>query len=581
MKTILLFPLVALALLLAAPGPAAEVPARTDFSTLNNGAPEHSYRHRSIRAYLPKAELSRRNKVGNYSSFENPTGIFFSPGEEVTLTLSGSEGQRIVLIVHDFEQGGTHDEYPLSEGSNHLIIAHRGLGYLDYRSDSPDSAPAVQVDIQGGRVNGIFTRHDSEATWKSLLAHAQCNILDLIGERCQLAYDVESLRKGCPEDGPALLALYDEIIRLEQEDILGWDRDGSHPGNHIHGRVQWGGFMHADGMGAAFHVSTIPGLANPASLRRGAWGVAHEFGHVNQTRPGLCWVGTAEVTNNIFSAWVNFSLNPRNMRLEHEFIQNFDKRPMIGGRFDCYINNALVRRRLWQFHGGPDDGNSAPPTNRTGDHFVSVCPFWQLQLYMAVARGKKDFYPSIFHHIRTTDEKALSQGQLRVLFFKRACDAAHLNLSEFFVKLGILAPIDRMVEDYASRHMTITPDMCREALEYAARYPKPDSSVLFYITGNSVDIFADKLPIRRPKDTAAPEICNGCIEMPADRWENAVAFEAYAGKKLLRISLRGLGQKDGISTTIICPPGTDTVKAVQWDGKRFTILAPTAASTAP
>lgn len=552
---------------------AGSVPKGTDISTLNKGAIEQNYRNRSFRAYLPVREVSRRAKIGSYSAFENPTGIFFREGEKATLTVAGSRGQEIKLIVRDFEQGGTHDEYPLSEGKNTITLRHQGLGYIDYRSLEPHKAPAIRISFQGGQINGIFARGDSAATWKRLLENAKCNILDIVGERCQLAYCVDGLRKGCPEKGPELIKTYDRIIELEQDGILGWNTYKCHPGNHIFGRVQWGGYMHADGLGAAFHTSTIPGISDVKGLRRGAWGVAHEFGHVNQARPGMTWVGLTEVTNNIFSAWVNYNLCPEDMRLEHERTQNADRDVMIGGRFDCYINNAIVRRRLWQYHGGPDDGNTTPPGHSTGDHFVSVCPLWQLQLYCAVARGKSTFYPSIFQNVRQTDEKGMTNGQLRVLFFKRACDAAKLDLSEFFVKTGILVPMDRLVRDYNNAHLTITRAMCAEALRYASRYPKPDSSVIYYISSDNVNIFAQRRNLPAAiKEFPPSDIVNNRLEVPAGACDNAVAFEAYKDKQLLRVSLKGLNHADHTATTVICPPGTTTVKAVQWDGKRSTIL---------
>lgn len=562
-----IFTLLFLCALLAPLAPAAEVPRRTPLAGLNVGNVEQNYRHRTFCAYLSHDAFVRRTKTARYSSFENPTGIFFNAEDTATITVNGSAGHPLTLVVHDFEENGGHSEYPLHEGSNTFTIRNRGLAYVEYRSDTPDACPAVKVHIEGGQVNGIFTRQDDAATWKRLLANAKCNILDMMGERVQLTYDVQSLRQACPTDGPQMLALYDEIIRMEQEDILGWHLDATHPGNHIHGRVQWKGFMHADGFGAAFHVSAIPGITQ--RLRQEAWGVAHEFGHVNQTRPGMCWVGTTEVTNNICSAWVNYKLNPSFTRLEHEYTQNIDGEPMRGGRFDCYINNALVRRRLWQFHGGPDGGLTEAPTDHPGDHFVSVCPLWQLQLYMAVVCQQADFFPSIFRHVRATDESRLTQGQLRVLFFKRACDAARLDLSEFFVKLGMLAPIDRTVRDYVVAPMTITPEMCRESIAYASRYPKPDSSVIYYLTTNSLPIFAERQAVVPTLADYTPT--NGRLHMPSDVWKNAVAFECYAGNKLLRICLRGLGCKDGASTVIPIPEGTDAIKAVQWDGQRFDI----------
>lgn len=552
---------------------AATVPVRTDVSALNTGNAEQQYRHRSFGAYLPQSAIRQKLKIGGYSSFENPTGIFFREGESVTLQLKGSAGQQLKLIVHDFEKDGAHDEYPLKEGENKLNIKHKGLGYVDYRSETPAKAPQVKADITGGSINGIFTRADNGATWQKLLAEAKCNILDIMGERCQLTYDIEGLKKGCPNEGPEMLKLYDEIIRMEQEDILGWHLDKSHPGNHIHGRVQWRGFMHADGMGAAYIFDAIPGITNPKKLREAAWGVAHEFGHVNQTSPGMKWIGTTEVTNNICSAWVNYRLHPERLRLEHEVTANAEGERMLGGRFDCYINNAIVRRRLWQFHGGPDfDGIKKAPTDHPGDHFVSVCPLWQLQLYHAVVRKDADFYPRIFANVRATDESKMSNGELRVLFFKRACDSAKLDLSEFFVKTGMLAPVDRLVRDYSTEHLTITEKMCLDAINYASRYPRPDSSVLYYLCGNNADIFRKKLNVVVPKDKQAPAIVNTHMEIPADLWKNAVAFEAYKGKKLLHVSLRGLNHEDKASTTVVCPEGTDCVKAVQWNGKRYKVM---------
>ena len=572
MKTIRTL-LVALAVGLSTLCRADSVPVRTDYSGINRGNTEKNYRQRTIGAYLSNASLRRLTKTNNYSSFENPTGIFFEAGSKATITVSGlPKGYPLKLIVHDFEGDTAHREYPLQNGQNKLKIETRGLAYIDYRTDSLDAMPPkIKVNISGGKINGVFTRQDSAATWKKMLANAKCGMLDMLGERCQLTYNIEGLRKGCPEKGPELLAKYDYLMSLQQNDILGWDRDNLHPGNHIHGRAMWRGYMHADGMGAAFHIDTIPGIANPDHLNRSAWGVAHEFGHVNQTRRSMCWTGMTEVTNNIFSSWTNYCMNPSSMRLEHERISNVDGQGMVGGRFDCYVNNAIVRRRIWLYHGGPDSSEKTLG-KRGGDVFVTLCPYWQLQLYMAVARGKSDFYPYIFHEARAADESNLTNGMAQMLFIRRACDSAKLNLTEFFAKVGMLSPINREMEDYSRAYITITEEMCRETMDYISRYPKPDSSVIYYITSNTVGVFRDRLNIVLPPDGAPqPALQNGRFEVAADEWKNAVAFEAYRGDKLLRVSLRGLNHPDGQATTVICPPGTDTVKAVQWDGQRHTM----------
>ncbi len=549
----------------------AAVPQGTDLSSLNSSADaESAYRNREFRAYLPIEYLREHLRTSNYSHFENPTGIYFRRGEQVRITVQGEVPAGLSLIIHDFGKEGDHAELPLMGGVNTFSSPAHGLAYLNYRSESPAEAPVLRVRIDGGQVNGIFTQYDDAATWKRLLANAKCNILDIVGERVQLAYNVDGLREQCPERGPELLDIYDDVIRMEQE-MLGWDKYGVHPGNHIHGRVQWGGFMHADGIGSAYVNSAMREVANPDSLHNSVWAIAHEFGHINQCRPGMMWAGSQEVTNNIFSAWCCYSINPENCRLEHERTPVIGSRtPMRGGRMDCYINNAIVNRQLWQFQSGPDNGLRNVPGARTGDHFVTVSPLWQLQLYMAVARDKKDFYADIYHLARQ-DAPDSPHGKLRLQFFTRACDVTGWDLSDFFVKVGIVAPMNRYVEDYSSHMVTISPEMCREAIAHARKYPKPDSSVIYYINANNVHIYRDRLPVQASPDYK-PVFRKGSVTIPGSVWQNAVAYEAYdVDGNLLRIALRGLNHEDNATTDLLCPPGTVSIKAVQWDGTRFDV----------
>lgn len=548
----------------------AAIPAGTDYSQLNKSADvESAYRNREFRAYLTQELVRERLRTNNYSPFENPTGIFYRAGEQVTIEVQGDAPQGLSYIIHNFDRDGGHAEIPLKAGVNTFAAPTQGLGYFNYRSSTPESAPALKVRLQGGYVNGVFTQHDDEDTWRRLLAGAQGNILDILGERTILAYNVDGLKEHCPNRGPELIDIYDDVLK-KQQDMLGWERYGCHPGNHVHGRVQWGGFMHADGMGTAYINTAMKEVANVDALKHTSWGIAHEFGHINQCRPGMMWAGSQEVTNNIFSAWCCYNINPDNCRLEHEVtpVMGYHER-MRGGRFDCYINSALVRRQLWQFMTGPDYGINNVPGERTGDHFVSVSPLWQLQLYFAVARGQEDFYPYIYEQARK-DAADTPHGELRVQFCTRAADAAKLDLSEFFVKTGILAPMNRFVEDYSSHHVTITLEMCEKALAHMAQYPKPDTSVIFYVNANTVNIFKDRLPVE-PSPGFKLNVNRGIVTIPGTEWKNAVAFECYRGKRLCRVAIRGLNHKDNATTDLIVPKGTTRITAVQWDGTRYVI----------
>ena len=586
------------ALLVGAGVAQAAVPPGTDYSGLNRGEPEKCYRERKFRAYKPVEEQQEKLKTGISSYFENPTGIAFQAGERVSLMVTGGKGQELRLIVHEFDAADekwfditrpslsgvqktkvnplpTHTEYELQEGENELIICNRGLGYLHYRSANPQEAPEVLVKIKGGRVNGVITPADDAATYQRLLAAATYPAMDLLGQRVQLIFPTEGLRKGCPEDARPLIGIYDRILTLIEDDLLGWSRYRVHTGGHVLVRPIADGSLCAGEMGVFFPKWAFPGMANAQNVEKSSWGPAHELGHQLQTRPGMMWMGTVEVTNNIAAMYVNYKLAPHRLRLETAMSANARGERMRGGIFDCFVNNAITRRRLWQFQGAALPAELPPAWKDTArDVFTDVAPLWQLLLYNHEVRGQKDFYPQIYESVRNTDESKLTQGELRVLFCKRACDAAGLDLSEFLVKTGILAPIDRVVGDYESAHMTITRDMCLETIAYAHRYPKPESAVLYYLTGKSLPIYRDRLAVQRPAaDFAPPAIENGRLELPPGVWQNAVAFEAYRGSELLHISLLGLNHADAASgTTVICPEGTDCVLAVQWDGTRYPVL---------
>ena len=114
-------------------------------------------------------------------------------------------------------------------------------------------------------------------------------------------------------------------------------------------------------------------VGNPDRIPGSAWGIAHEFGHVNQVRPAMKWVSTGEVTNNIYSAYVNYMLNPSSMRLEHERINGGDGN-MIGGRFNAYLNNGILKGENWLVQSGPDKRSGGDNRPMVHDHLSSWPP---------------------------------------------------------------------------------------------------------------------------------------------------------------------------------------------------------------
>ncbi len=534
-------------------------------------------RVRSYECYLSPRVLARKLKTSPYSQFENPTGIYFEEGDQAILWVGDTDGNNIELRVTNWGDSEYKDSrYPLKEGYNEITIKNKGNSYIHYYSTSEVTEHKIEIHIMGGKVNGVFDlRTDDNNRWQELLKNATSPVLDILGKQTHLAYAVESLQRECPNQGVELIQLYDSIIGIQHQ-IMGLVKYKRVPKNHMFGRVIWKGFMHADGIGAAFHNNTMKELANVEKLRKNSWGVAHEFGHVNQVRPDMKWTGTTEVTNNIYSVWTQYIYNKDMPKLEREQLRDYDGRK-IGGRITAYMESAFVHNQPWLTQAGNDRWDRERPRDWGGDHFVKLVPLWQLQLYFAVAGegnewGNPDFYGDIF--IKAIDapverEREASYYQLK--FMKNACDAAQLDLTEFFEFSRMLYPIDLWVDDYTCSQMTITENDIKELKTYASRYKKPSTPVLHYITANSVEVYKNKLSLSGEKGVGFIQD-EAKISIDNNAWKNAVAFETYQGDKLVKVAFVGAGSNDAKTTIVHTPEGTTSVKAVGWDGTRIDVI---------
>ena len=537
-------------------------------SQTNDASPIPPYRVQYYEAYPPLKETAQRLKISNYNSFENPTGIYFEPGDEVVRTVGDTQGQQLALRVHSFEGEKSDHTYPLQLGENRLAIKNKGLGYINFFTSDWAKVAPVRIRIDGGKVNGYFDKKQhTDKEWKQLLEQAVCNILDIKGEYVNLAYRVSSLKKYCPEKGWELINYYDKIIDIQHE-MMGLKKYNLRPKNHMFAREVQSG-LYADGYGAAFAYDCMNKLASVENIHKGVWALAHEFGHVNQIRPGLKWVSTTEVTNNIFSVWTRYLLEPGYQNLEQERVNDGDNNRVLGGRFNSYLNYGIVKGEQWLCQRGQDKMKGY---ENGGDHFVKLCPLWQLQLYYAVAGhgnywGKPDWFADMAEIVRNTDEKGMDNGQLQLNFMRNMCDLVKEDLTDFFIKAGMLKPIDKDMDDYSRAQLTITKKQCKELVKYASRYPKPATPVLYYLTANSVKSYQRRLPVEGVYNgglTFKEETCT----VSHDYWQNVTVFETYKGKELTHVAMVGTDSPDRSTTLVRFPGGSTRIEAVAWDGTR-------------
>lgn len=314
---------------------------------LLNDTYDSANRYKEYEAFLHPEVLAKKIKTSPYSQYENPTGIYFEKGDKARLWIHNPEKAKISLRVTNWDDENFEEKnYPLKNGYNTIPIENKGNSYIQYftREKSAD-LPNMAIHIFSGKINGVFdiSKHTNK-DWEEILENAYGTVIDLVGSHVQLAYSVKSLQEYTNNEGVELVQLYDSIVSIQHE-IMGLKKTNRVPKNRMFARVIWQGFMHADGIGAAFHDNTMNTLANVEKAKKNSWGIAHEFGHVNQVRPDMKWVGTTEVTNNIYSVWTQYLFNPDEPKLEREKLKDYDE-DKIGGRITAYMESVLYTNSL-------------------------------------------------------------------------------------------------------------------------------------------------------------------------------------------------------------------------------------------
>lgn len=470
------------------------------------------FRIEEFRAYQHPNTQASSNKTNAYSLRDNPTGISVASGEDLIVFVGNTHGRDVAVLVQNLDKpggdgfGGT--SYPLVEGFNKIKVGTKGLLYVQYYAEDFDVAKPIKMHFATGKVNGYYdvAKHQP-ADWDRLL-NSTCDLyFDVVGKYAHLTFPVHRFKSNTP-DGQALIDAYDEIVRL-QMDFMGLFKYNKVFNNRSYLHVMYHSYMYATSYHTAYNDETLDALTNVQNLKTGGiWGPAHEIGHCNQTRPGLLWAGTTEVTNNIFSMYVQRAFgNPT--RLQTESMGNEGT-----NRYEKAMNSMIV---------------GAIPHGSEGDVLCKLVPFWQLQL-IAEIYDKRDLYKDVYEDVRVKPANN-DHGQNQLDFVTRCCDATQLNLIDFFKKWGWLTPIDAQIDDYGVKTLRITQDMIDATIAgvNAKGYQTPDMRIE-YLTDNNQSMFT--YPSSIVKGTATHSA--GTITLR--NWKNVVACEVYKGNDLVFVS---------------------------------------------
>lgn len=481
------------------------------------------FRIASYEAYPSPDIQSKINKTNPYSLLDNPAGIYVEANDELIVLVGDTHGKSIGLKVQNLDVPGGDgfggDSYALKEGTNKISIRNKGLVYVMYHThtlEEAEQAQPIKIHIATGKVNGYFDRaKNTESDWTKLLNNTCCPYFDVLGKYAHLTFPVNSF-KIYANSGIDLIDTYDEVVRYEME-FLGLFKYNKVFKNRMYLNVIYKSYMYASPYHTAYNANTMGSVCNETKLRAGeVWGPAHEIGHCNQTRPGLKWHSTTEVTNNILSMAVQTHFcekyGSKTIRLRDESMMG------EGGYTDRY-EKAMTLQFV----------NKQPDAIRP-DVFCRLVTFWQLQLYFSGVKGQTDFYKDLYELIRTEkDLNGLGEDQLE--FTVRASKIAQTDLTDFFDKWGYFMPIDQDIDDYGVKRVTITEAQIANTRKRIKELnlPKPDAAIE-YLSEHNIKCYKDRLDVQA--GTAAR---NGQA-LTLTNWNNVVAYEVYDGDKLVYVS---------------------------------------------
>jgi len=556
---------------------------------LLNGTYVRKYRVQDYKVYPPIAVTTGNLKVGTgYNSFENPTGIVFAEGDKIALFVRNIPvGSTISLQVKDFSTTlkGITSYYDLHNGLNVLQLTNSGLGYISYYN-TDTTLSDIKVNIVSGRVNGLYRYQNSTLSdWQANLTNSAYHMIDVVGNHSHLVYKKNMLKTYAAFNPDELISKYDLIVKNEWL-VMGLYKYNLVPKNRMFSYSNNGGGWYAGGLGINLDSTWgEDGVADASKLS--LWGIAHEFGHVNQIRPDLKWIGTTEVTNNMHSAWVDHQMNPQHdgmSRLERESVPpQAGMASIAGGRINGAILNTVVNKEALQ-------------GNANTDVFKVLVPFWQLELYYQLAGASRSApvlsfnYPSNYTGVdyahwfgivanmaRNYNASGVSNGELLLNFVKNTCSAVQEDLTEFFTKTGFLKPIDRSIDDYGIGQLTITQAQIDATIAHikAQNYKNPVSPVIHYISARNVAAFRDHLSLSGQTGQGVA-LNNSYLTVQHSVWKNAVAYETLdANNELVYVSVTGTGDTTDQTTKVYYPSNAAALYAVGYNGEKIRVYPST------
>lgn len=436
---------------------------------------DSEFRVQDYKSWQHPGVTGDKNKTSRFGLNDNPTGIYANAGEEIVALVDDVHGQSVGLHVQQPQGTINGTTYGLVKGVNKIKPAHSGLIYIRYYTQT-GTEPSVKINFVKGNVNGYFdkTKHTADE-WQARLAKAKFSHFDVVGEYAILTFETNDFRKNT-DDGHKLISLYDQLVDQEQK-LVGFDKYDRRFKNRAYFVTAYSGpYMYSTWYHTAYSRGTEVDLLNTSRFADVVWGPAHELGHTLQHTPTIKWLGMTECTVNIPSLYMQryFNVKPNRLTREKRYEEAWRTIVNTNAAHNASVGAVVV------------DGDTAQSMQNSV--FGKLVPFWQLKLYVEDALGKTDFYKDLYQLARVRANAANGEGASQLLFVELACEAANLDLTEFFTTWGFLRPINQKISDYRTADFVITQEQINatKARIAAKNYPQPRHNNIHLITDDNV-----------------------------------------------------------------------------------------------
>lgn len=543
----------------ALPGYFAAIAAK-----MKRGEYDGAFRIHDYPPYSVAEDWAARLYTRKYGILDNATGIYARSGEELIVLAGDMHGQNISLMsIPDGGTGG--DSYFLTEGVNKITVRNTGLLYVMYHTDlSSSRALPVRIHIPegSGTVNGYFdlAEHRTDAKYAELLAAASYPYFTVKGHHIMMTFHTGRLKEYVPHAILPTLEMWDHVVEW-QWSLMGIENERGRLWNNrlFASSFEGEGYMWATDYRTGFHENTLYKILVPETMmaeKDNMWGPAHEIGHCNQF--AIDWPGCSESSNNLFSNYV---------------IYKFGKFCSRGSALSELNAHRVLRNQPFTLIDGA--------THQGENTELHMRMNWQLFVYFHRVLGDEEFWPRLFRLLRQSPPETGDPGRSQLNFAERACDAAGLDLTEFFEMWGFFVPVENVpFEQYGDWTLTVTEQMIADtkARIAAKGYPQP-GHVIHYIedrrqedTGNTDEVgdvghwtqFRDN---RRITKTVSYSLSGSLFRIKDG--EEAVAFELRdTADKLIWFS-NFLNFE--VPASVL--EKMDKIYAVEADGNRIAVVA--------